>query len=75
MRKISLFAKKKKKKKKKCERSSAQIFQLGDVKWSAAAKGMVCSAMNVKKITSALVTLSGVVALNGYVVSSTRGDT
>ena len=37
------------KKKKKCERSSAKIFQHGDVKWSAAAKGMLCSAMNVEK--------------------------
>ena len=58
----------KKKKKKKCERSSAKIFQYGDVKWSAAAKGMLCSAMNVEKINSAPVTFSGVVALNNVAI-------
>ena len=56
------------KKKKKCERSLAKIFQHEDVKWSVAAKGMLCSAMNVEKITSAPVTFSGVVALNSVAI-------
>ena len=63
MRKISLFVKKK-----KCERSLAYIVQHGDVKWSAAAKGMLCSAMNVEKITSAPVTFLSVVALNSVAI-------
>ena len=43
MRKVLLFAKK------KVRTVVGIVLQHGDVKWSAAVKGMLCSAMNVEK--------------------------